>query len=95
MGAILEDPDLRARAVFAPDVGVYEVVRRAVEFLCAIFDAHVSEHVVIDATPVLMPGLYDEHVVAEVVQRVGGIEASRSGPDDHDIVIRRGFDGAR
>jgi hypothetical protein len=43
----------------------------------------------------LMPGFHDEHVEAEVIKRVGGIEARRSGPDDHDIVIRRGFDGAR
>jgi hypothetical protein len=51
--------------------------------------------VVIDATTMLVPGFYDEYVVSEVVQRVRGIQARRSGADDHDIVIRRGFDGTR
>ena len=57
LGVFPEDPGLRGRAVFAHDVVEYEIVERAVQFLCAVFDADVAEHARVDSPAVSIGGL--------------------------------------
>ena len=53
---------------------------------------NTGEGVGIDPPAMSIGGFQNENAVAEVVQRIRGVEASRSGPDDNDVVIRRRFD---
>ena len=48
-----------------------------------------------DSPAVSIGGLENQHVVAEVVQRISGVESSRAGAGADDIVIGRGLDRAR
>ena len=77
------------------DVAVDEVVRRAVDLLGAALDADGAECARIDAPAVPIGRLEHEHVEAQVVELVGGVEAGCTCADDDDVVIRRGLDGGR
>jgi hypothetical protein len=89
-----ESQALHSGSIFALDVVEYEVVVLAIEFLCAMFDAHVAEGVRIDPAAMSIGRFQNENAVAEVVERVGGVETRRACPDDYDIVVRRRFDRA-
>ena len=91
-GVFPENTNLCAVAVCGIDIVEYRVVRRAVKFLSSVLDPDIAESVRIDSAPMSIRGFEDQNIKAQVVQRVSRVEAGRPCPDDHDVVVSRGFD---